>query len=108
MQAELVDIANEQLTDTDPFCRIDRLQVQTMPIADINKLANANDFTGDLLRTIETYQQHPEMQNEMIDNALAGFKPSQMGRYLNNLTKEEKMKILEQAKWILINELNKD
>ena len=108
LQAELVDIVNEQLTDADPFCRIDRLQVQTMPIADINKLANANDFTGDLLRTIETYEQHPEMQNEIIDNALAGFKPSQMGRYLNNLTKEEKMKILEQAKWILINELNKD
>ncbi len=108
IQTELLDIANEQLTDEDPFCRIDRLQIQTMPIADLGKLSDANDFTGDLLRTIDTYQQHPEMQNEMIDNALAGFKPSQMGHHLNSLTKEEKMEILEQAKWILINELNRD
>lgn len=107
-QTELIDIINEQLTDKDPFCRIDRLQAQTMPMADLSKLAEANDFTGDLIRTINTYQRKADMQNEMIDKALDGFKPSQVGRYLNSLTLEEKKTIMEQAKWILINELIKE
>jgi len=107
-QAELIDIINEQLTDTGPFCRIDHLQAQTMPTADLGKLAEANDFTGDLLRTIKTYQKHPDIQNELIDKALDGFKPTHLGRLLNNLTEEEKKTIMEQAKWILINELVKE
>lgn len=98
---ELLEILLENEEDRNSFVWITEFHVKTMNQWDREKLKTDTHFIGDLLKFTDEYKN--------IDNALSTlFKHYKAKRYMDALSEEDAIEIIESAERLLINELLKN
>jgi len=99
---ELKELSNEGQLSEEYFTWIDSISVETQPDIDVNKIRKGNHFTAEVLKLIEQSRT-----DELIENIEAEERlPPNIKKYLN-LKEEDKKKIKEKVKWILLDKLVK-
>ena len=106
-----VDDIKTQLNDTwagqRPFTYCERVSNTTSPTVDRNERLKADDFVGDLLRLVDSFEDHPELLETLYSELEILYGNSRASRYLGELkpTPDELVVILKSAEDICIDML---
>jgi DNA repair exonuclease SbcCD nuclease subunit len=104
----LPGMLNEGQLQQEYFTLFDRIILQTLPDVDLDEMKQANDFTAEILRSFDSLNTDPEKYNELFSALEQDFSSHQAKRELEDLSDEEKKEILENARWMLMDQLIKD
>jgi len=98
-------LLNEGQLMDDYFRWVDRIEIQTTPDLNLDELAKGSDFTGALLCYVNGLNE--ERINELIVNAGQDFTNAKARKEIVEFSPEEKLDIIEKAKWMLLDQLIK-
>lgn len=96
---------NEGQIHRSKFTLIDRIDLETRPDLDLEKIRNADDFTAEIVRFLEEYEADQEKLDSLIGSVEEAFVSAGARRETGDLTAEEKKGILERVKWLLLDHL---
>lgn len=86
---DLVRLVRESEGNQDPFVWLERIEVNTRSVVDLQGRRLGQDFLADLLRLIDEYRSNPELLDS-LRRELAPLFQSRRGRvYLEDLTDQE-------------------
>ncbi len=105
---ELLEAVNEDSLQNNPFIWIDRIRLRTQPEVDTEGLKKSDNFAAALLKTIEDYGRKPQALDRLLDDIVKNEMSNDVRRRLGDLSSEDREDILEQAKWMLLNQLLKE
>ena len=105
---KLIELLNEGQLQHDRFTLIDRLVLQTLPDVNLEELKEANDFTAEILKSFDRLESDPAQLTELFSALELEFGSQPAKRELDGLTEEEKLEILDNARWHLLDQLIKD
>lgn len=105
---QLLDYFNEGQLNQTNFTWIDRIDVKTQPDIDIERIKKRTDFPAELLKTIEEYANNSEKIEKLIGNAAEDLTSPQAKRDLAEFSEPEQKEILEEVKWMLLDQLIKE
>jgi hypothetical protein len=84
------------------------LVLQTLPDVNLEELKEANDFTAEILKSFDRLESDPDQLSELFSALEQEFGSQPAKRELDDLTEEEKLEILDNARWQLLDQLIKD
>ncbi|MFO7933209.1 MAG: DNA repair exonuclease [Bacteroidales bacterium] len=87
------------------FVLIDRIELQTRPDIDMDRIREGADFTAEILKFLEGYEQDQERLSALIDTVDREFVSPNARRELESFSGMEKKEILGRAKWLLLDHL---
>ncbi|MFW5663833.1 MAG: metallophosphoesterase family protein [bacterium] len=96
---------NEGQLQQTHFRWIDRIELQTRPEADLEELKKASDFPAEVIRAFDQLQDDPAMLDEWLARCEQDFNSQAARRELDELSAEDKAGILDNARWILLDQL---
>ncbi len=100
--AELTGQINEAQSGQPPFCRLDRVEDETLPDVDLDQAARGDDFAAEVLRRLDFYLQSPEERAALIDPLAEDFGNHQIKKELEPLSDEDYQAVIRQARRRLI------
>lgn len=100
----LRDDFNETQLNEEHFTWIDSISVETQPDIDINKIKKGNDFTAEVLKTIEEMNDPSKLFNEIEEET----KMPPAAKKIIAEHKTDETAIMEKVKWILLDQLVKN
>lgn len=103
---ELLTSVNEGQLSQVNFIWIDKIDVRTQPAIDLQILKLRNDFPAEVLKLFEQYAVQSDIANELLERADADF-PRQNKREMHKFSEEDLREVLENAKWLLLDQLLK-
>jgi len=81
-----------------PFVWVERIDVSTRRLVDIDQRKKAQDFLGDLLRLFDEYRKAPDRVDGLVEQHLESLYSSPRGRrFLELSSKERLMQWLDEA-----------
>ena len=104
----LLKMLNEGQLQQEYFTLFDRIVLQTLPDADLDEMKEANDFTAEILKSFDNLDAVPEKYQELFHQMEQEFGSQSAKRELDDFSDEEKKEILENARWLLVDQLIKD
>ena len=104
----LLRLLNEGQLQQEYFTLFDRIILQTFPDLDLDEMKEANDFTAEILKSFDSLEANPEKYDELFSALEQEFGSQPAKRELDDLSDEEKKEILENARWMLMDQLIKD
>ena len=96
---------NEGQIHRSRFVLIDRIELQTRPDIDLDRIREGADFTAEILKFLEGYEQDQERLSALIETVDREFVSPNARRELESLSGKEKKEILGRAKWLLLDHL---
>ena len=102
---QLADQFNEGQIHRSKFTLIDRIELQTRPDIDLEKLRNAEDFTAEILQCVEEYEADEAKLGTLIGSVEEDFVSHGAKREIGDLTEDEKKGVLERVRWLLLDQL---
>ncbi len=106
--AGLKEHFNQGQTDRSSFVWIDRIDIQTRPDIDLEQIRNRNDFIAAILKTIEDAGEDSQKLSELIKESEDTFGSMEVHKELPGFGQENKKKIMEMAKYMLLDNLMRD
>ncbi|MFN2396923.1 MAG: exonuclease SbcCD subunit D, partial [Bacteroidales bacterium] len=104
----LLGMLNEGQLQQEFFTLFDKLILQTLPDVDLDEMKEANDFTAEILKSFDSLEADHKKYEELLSALDHEFGSQPAKRELEELTEEDKKEILENARWMLMDQLIKD
>ncbi len=99
---ELAFLLNEDEFAGRTFCRLDRIENETLPDIDLDQIAGGSDFPAEIVRTLRHYRNLPEEGAALIRAEAEIFGSYPVKKELPPLTDEDRLEILEKAeRWLV-------
>ena len=105
---DLLEHFNDDQLIQSNFIWIDRIEVKTQPVIDIDRVKKGTDFPAEILKTLGEYKNDPGILDDLIKNMKEDMKSPQAKRELAELSEPEQKEILEKVKWMLLDQLLKE
>jgi DNA repair protein SbcD/Mre11 len=105
---ELLSMMNEDLAQQQQFYLVDDIIVGTRPESDPETLRSGNDFTAEIFNRFDNLQKDNEAFNQLMEMISSEVNSADVLRELTSLTAEEKQEVLENARWLLLDQLIKE
>ncbi len=102
---QLAEQFNEGQIHQPNFVLIDRIEVQTNPDIDLDKIRKSGDFIAEILLYIEEFEEEEEKLTGLIESMDEDFVSPGARREIAPLTAGGKKEIIERAKWLLLDHL---
>ena len=96
---------NEGQLDKNYFTWIDRFELSTRPVIDVEQIKKGNDFTAEILKAFSEYETDLKKLEELINNIDEEFITYSVKEEITALQEHEHREILEKAKWKLLDQL---
>ncbi len=91
-----------------PFRWVDRLEDRTWPDRNPEELRDRGDLVGELWREFEALKEDPAALDEMLEELLKSYGGNYLPKRWKELSSEEKEKVLDRARWALMDEFLKE
>lgn len=101
---QLIDYFNEGQLNQNHFIWIDQITTSTYPDIDIEQIGKGADFTAEILKVFDKYENDKRQVMQMIRDLEAEFS-YQAKKEIKELTMSEQAEVLEKAKWMLLDQL---
>lgn len=96
---------NEGQLDQINFVWIDRIELDTRPVIDIEQIKKGNDFTAEIVKVFYDYEADSNKLTDLIKNIDEEFMSYQIKKEIKPLPDYEQKEVLEKAKWKLLDQL---
>jgi exonuclease SbcD len=96
---------NEGQLDKIYFTWIDRFELNTRPVIDVEQIKKGNDFIAEILKAFNEYEADLNRLEELVNNIDEEFMTYHIREEIAELPKNEQMEILEKAKWKILDQL---
>ena len=87
------------------FVWIDRIDLTTQNMLDVEEMKHGKDFIAEVLTTIAVYEKESDKLTSIINDAEAVFGSMEAKRELQQFSVAEQKDILDRAKWMLLDQL---
>jgi DNA repair exonuclease SbcCD nuclease subunit len=101
----LISDLNEGQLDQSTFTWIDKIILETKPEINEQRIKEGSDFSADLLKLIDGYEHDTKKLTALFNLIDENFSSASAKRELSELSDEERSKILERSKWMLLDQL---
>lgn len=102
---QLLDHFNEGQLNQANFTWIDQINSNTHPDIEIDQLRKGTDFPAEILKKFTEYEENSEKLQELFQSIDEELVSPQSKRELMKLSELEQNEILENAKWMLLDQL---
>ncbi len=105
---KLQEYFNEGQLNQINFTWIDRFEINTMPVIDIEQIRKGNDFAAELLKAFGEYELDLKRLDELINSINEEFLGYRINKEIGVLTEYQRKEVFEKAKWKLLDQLIKE
>ncbi len=102
---KLQEYFNEGQLNQINFTWIDRFEINTMPVIDIEQIRKGNDFAAELLKAFSEYELDLKGLEELISSINEEFLGYRISKEIEVLTEYQRKEVFEKAKWKLLDQL---
>ncbi len=102
---QLLEIFNEEQLNQETFTWYDSIRLETSPELNLDQIRQGSDFPAEVLQGAEAMMADPQQLEAFFREAHEGFGTPQSRRELAELTTEDRIEMVEKAKWMLLEQL---